>query len=239
MVSDQEPRYRLVDDEGNIVGSLYGKADGSVAIQETDSGSDREVALAPDGTFSAPSVETESVSTENAVIDSFSRRDGSTEITGDILGKFDEEREPLDASIAVDTTTYAAARIYYYIRRGDNANGLFLRLNGQDGSDYVAYELSDQGISKTTNTEWRLAELGDRAYVGQFIVTMKATGTPRAQISRDFATTNARNNDSVLLNGSEAVGGTLFEDVVSIDLFTKQEDVQIEGYVEGLTRWSG
>ena len=63
MVSDQEPRYRLVDDEGNIVGSLYGKPDGSVAIQETDSGSDREVALAPDGTFSAPSVETDSVST--------------------------------------------------------------------------------------------------------------------------------------------------------------------------------
>ena len=65
MVSDQEPRYRLVDDEGNIVGSLYGKADGSVAIQETDSGSDREVALAPDGTFSAPSVETQLVSTED------------------------------------------------------------------------------------------------------------------------------------------------------------------------------
>ena len=66
MVSDQEPRYRLVDDEGNIVGSLYGKADGSVAIQETASGADREVALAPDGTFSAPSVDTQSVSTEDA-----------------------------------------------------------------------------------------------------------------------------------------------------------------------------
>ena len=64
MTSDQEPRYRLVDSDGNIVGSLYGKADGSVAIQETDSGSDREVTLAPDGTFSAPSVETESVSTK-------------------------------------------------------------------------------------------------------------------------------------------------------------------------------
>ena len=64
MTSDQEPRYRLVDANGNIVGSLYGKPDGSVAIQETDSGADREVTLAPDGTFSAPSVETESVSTE-------------------------------------------------------------------------------------------------------------------------------------------------------------------------------
>ena len=68
MVSDQEPRYRLVDADGNIVGSLYGKPDGSVAIQETDSGADREVTLAPDGTFSAPSVETESVSTEVAEI---------------------------------------------------------------------------------------------------------------------------------------------------------------------------
>ena len=71
MTSDQEPRYRLVDDEGNIVGSLYGKADGSIAIQETASGSDREVTLAPDGTFSAPSVETPSLSTERAVIEQF------------------------------------------------------------------------------------------------------------------------------------------------------------------------
>ena len=69
MVSDQEPRYRLVDANDNIVGSLYGKPDGSVAIQETASGSDREVALAPDGTFSAPSVETESLSAEKALID--------------------------------------------------------------------------------------------------------------------------------------------------------------------------
>ena len=70
MTSDQEPRYRLVDANGNIVGSLYGKPDGSVAIQETDSGADREVALAPDGTFSAPSVETESVSTDALELDS-------------------------------------------------------------------------------------------------------------------------------------------------------------------------
>ena len=70
MTSDQEPRYRLVDSNGVIRGTLYGKPDGSVAIQETDSGADREVALAPDGTFSAPSVETESVSTESLVSES-------------------------------------------------------------------------------------------------------------------------------------------------------------------------
>ena len=77
MTSDQEPRYRLVDANGNIVGSLYGKPDGSVAIQETGSGADREVALAPDGTFSAPSVETESVSTEKGNIDNVTLQQGT------------------------------------------------------------------------------------------------------------------------------------------------------------------
>ena len=74
MTSDQEPRYRLVDANGNIVGSLYGKPDGSVAIQETASGADREVTLAPDGTFSAPSVETESVTTEQLSVDNIGAR---------------------------------------------------------------------------------------------------------------------------------------------------------------------
>ena len=88
MTSDQEPRYRLVDSDGNIVGSLYGKADGSVAIQETTSGSDREVALAPDGTFSAPSVKTPSLSaddlnTSRSWVDVTSSRDFDVQETND------------------------------------------------------------------------------------------------------------------------------------------------------------
>ena len=39
-VSDQEPRYRLVDSNGNVVGSLFQNADGNVEIQdETGTGS--------------------------------------------------------------------------------------------------------------------------------------------------------------------------------------------------------
>ena len=68
MVSDQEPRYRLVDDEGNIVGSLYGKPDGTLALQEGTSGADNEATLGTDGTLSAPSVETELVIAEEASV---------------------------------------------------------------------------------------------------------------------------------------------------------------------------
>lgn len=59
MPSDTEPRYRLVDSNGNVVGSLYAEADGTLKLQEGTSGSDNEVSVATDGTFSAPAVSTE------------------------------------------------------------------------------------------------------------------------------------------------------------------------------------
>ena len=82
----------MVDSNGVIRGTLYGKPDGSVAIQETDSGADREVALAPDGTFSAPSVETESVTTEVASI-------------GELVGSLRTDASGDPQTIPHDTTT--------------------------------------------------------------------------------------------------------------------------------------
>jgi len=58
MVSDTEPRYRLVDANDNVVGSLYAEADGTLKLQEGTSGSDNEVSVATDGTFNAPAVST-------------------------------------------------------------------------------------------------------------------------------------------------------------------------------------
>jgi len=58
MVNDTEPRYRLVDANGNVVGSLYAQGDGTLALQEGTSGSDNEITVATDGTFNAPSVST-------------------------------------------------------------------------------------------------------------------------------------------------------------------------------------
>ena len=102
MVSDQEPRYRLVDSDGNIVGSLYGKPDGSVAIQETASGADREVALAPDGTFSAPSVETPSLSA--GVLDSTSPKNMGGRVYADSYDSLTDAIDDADAGSVVYLT---------------------------------------------------------------------------------------------------------------------------------------
>ena len=60
MVNDQEPRYRLVDSNGNVVGSLFQNADGNVEIQdETGTGS----VFGPNGIVT-PAIDAGSVSTE-------------------------------------------------------------------------------------------------------------------------------------------------------------------------------
>jgi len=52
MVNDQEPRYRLVDADGNVVGSLFAESDGTLKLQEGTSGSDNELSLSPQGELS-------------------------------------------------------------------------------------------------------------------------------------------------------------------------------------------
>jgi len=49
MVADQEPRYRLVDANGNVVGSLFAESDGTLKLQEGTSGNDNELALSTQG----------------------------------------------------------------------------------------------------------------------------------------------------------------------------------------------
>lgn len=67
MVNDTEPRYRLVDADGNVVGSLFAESDGTLKLQEGTSGNDNEVSVATDGTFTAPSVSTDSATVANQV----------------------------------------------------------------------------------------------------------------------------------------------------------------------------
>ena len=57
-MADREPRYRLLDGDNNIVGVFYEKADGSIAIQEGNSGSDTEITIDGDG-LSTPAIDTE------------------------------------------------------------------------------------------------------------------------------------------------------------------------------------
>ena len=75
MVNDQEPRYRLVDSNGNVVGSLFQNADGNVEIQdETGTGS----VFGPDGIVT-PAIDAESVSAEQRDI---SQLKGSLGVAG-------------------------------------------------------------------------------------------------------------------------------------------------------------
>jgi len=49
MVTDQEPRYRLKDADGNVVGSLFAESDGTLKLQEGTSGNDNELSLTTQG----------------------------------------------------------------------------------------------------------------------------------------------------------------------------------------------
>jgi len=51
MVNDQEPRYRLVDADGNVVGSLFAESDGTLKLQEGTSGNDNELAFSTQGSL--------------------------------------------------------------------------------------------------------------------------------------------------------------------------------------------
>jgi hypothetical protein len=51
MTSDTEPRYRLVDANGNVVGSLFAESDGTLKLQEGTSGNDNELAIDTQGTL--------------------------------------------------------------------------------------------------------------------------------------------------------------------------------------------
>jgi len=60
MVTDQEPRYRLVDADGDVVGSLFAETDGTLKLQEGTSGNDNELSLTTQG-----ALETEQISIGN------------------------------------------------------------------------------------------------------------------------------------------------------------------------------
>jgi len=89
MVNDTEPRYRLVDSNGNVVGSLFAEADGTLKLQEGTSGSDNEVSVATDGTFNAPAVSTDSLSLTPVL------NNTATLSSGESIGSFGTINEPV------------------------------------------------------------------------------------------------------------------------------------------------
>ena len=143
MVSDQEPRYRLVDDEGNIVGSLYGKPDGTLALQEGTSGADNEAALGTDGTLSVLGLETETVTTDGlAINDVYAVAEDSEELS-DLI-----DSVPAGQKIALRSdVTYEIDEIdkaVYLVGNATNAHRVAETQLGADSEDEIT--VSDRAI---------------------------------------------------------------------------------------------
>ena len=115
MVSDTEPRYRLVDSNGNIVGTLFAESDGTLKLQEGTSGSDNEVSVATDGTFTAPTVSTGRIS-----IDDSGSVDHGVVMAGEASTISVSFEEPFDSPPAVihtaGTTTTDFLEVTVYAR---------------------------------------------------------------------------------------------------------------------------
>jgi len=98
MVNDQEPRYRLVDADGNVVGSLFAQSDGTLKLQEGTSGNDNELSLTTQGTL-----DVEQLTAGNVVLDSGSN---VTEIRENVISVGANSSEVIfDKTTAVDVVS--------------------------------------------------------------------------------------------------------------------------------------
>jgi len=69
MVTDQEPRYRLVDADGSVVGSLFAESDGTLKLQEGTSGNENELSFGPQGLLNVQELSVAATSVSTAIAD--------------------------------------------------------------------------------------------------------------------------------------------------------------------------
>ena len=148
MVNDQEPRYRLVDSDGNVVGSLFQNADGNVEIQdETGTGS----VFGPDGIVT-PAIDAGSVSTEILDSDIGGGRWNPLDI------QEDREGDGLDIDFT-DISGFDEYRLTYYeTESGGTSDPLNLQINGADSSIYDNVWTDNTGLSSDTENSFELTE---------------------------------------------------------------------------------
>ena len=139
MVNDQEPRYRLVDSNGNVVGSLFQNGDGNVEIQdETGTGS----VFGPNGIVT-PAIDAESVSAGTLVIGGTLYEEDANSPDGVAAGAGDGD------------FTYTVAGDYNEIiiipdRGRTRYDGI--RVNGDSGTNYRYHDRAD--VRTDDATQW-------------------------------------------------------------------------------------
>ena len=144
MVNDQEPRYRLVDSNGNVVGSLFQNADGNVEIQdETGTGS----VFGPNGIVT-PAIDAESVSTDQQTTEKsvcVAALDSDQSIEDGTETKVEVDLSPNFATDQLDAF--------------DEANNKFV--SPSDGTYSVSAQV--QGAESIDNTKIRIVKNGNTA----------------------------------------------------------------------------
>jgi len=151
MVNDTEPRYRLVDANGDVVGSLFAESDGTVKLQEGTSGNDNELALTTQGTLE---VEQRTVAGETR-----ERVAGPTDFAG---GTFDVS----------GLTEYDRIEVIFRAEGDDNPSEIHLQINNDSSSSYEYREFNGGNVQTTTgDSKIRVADVGDFHQVsGRFVL---------------------------------------------------------------------
>ena len=159
MVNDQEPRYRLVDSNGNVVGSLFQNAAGNVEIQdETGTGS----VFGPDGivtpAIDAGSASVEVLEREDTVID-----EGAIYLSNGFFALND----PDDVSSSTFTTIaeLGGAIGWEEIRDGVTLEGNFSvrvdDISSDETGTYLPRVLERDPLTSASLTELELEVTGD------------------------------------------------------------------------------
>lgn len=136
MVNDQEPRYRLVDGNGNVVGTLFAEADGTLKLQEGTSGNDNELSFTTQG-----ALEVEQLLVENQQSDLHWKHVKTLDLSG-------------SGSTQAGTYTPDATqiKIIFNGRNSSNLNPLVLTTANAGTGDYEVVTHNSGTLSSNTSS---------------------------------------------------------------------------------------
>ena len=178
MVNDQEPRYRLVDSNGNVVGSLFQNDDGNVEIQdETGTGS----VFGPNGIVT-PAIDAESVNTEQLNFDDI--------VYAELIDEY-VQGTGTDESVSVEFDGLTPGESFIIEMRliiDSDDSEVFLRMGETEIDDGANYGYWDEtGAFQADQTEILLVQ-GDRfSRIGGLVRISSDTNT-RAGIDNQITT---------------------------------------------------
>jgi len=167
MVSDNEPRYRLLDSSGAVVGTIYERADGSLALQEATS--ENEIVLRQDGDITAVGSvlrrlghdEVDVPQTFDLVTDDFERASLGSDYVGDVSDAQIQSSVALEGSRSLEISlssgdeSHVGTNESYSPELGDRFE-IFYRLTDNDDRPFVGLLSSNGGNEPRDGSAIRL-----------------------------------------------------------------------------------